>query len=308
MNDRSATIDLFAPEEFGGNAMLLRLEAVEADAIVGAPTTFSVFARPTEAMIDDGADGPSADADSDHQQAERSDSQQQGREPLVSRGISQEIAQRSAFAALRDDGEIITWGNPNGGGDSSAVSDLLQGNVASVTPSSSAFAALTNDGAVVFWGDPRQQQDFEAVADQLQSNIVSISSTTDGFAVLNSEGGVVSWGMSAVVTTPVEDPDDDIQFGGIDLVIRRGFEEVEEQLQSGVIEIFNNQFAFAALKDDGSVVTWGLLDSGGNSDIVAQDLESGVEGVYATRSGFAALKNDGSVVVWGQGGPATVED
>ena len=41
--------------------------------------------------------------------------------------------------------------------------------------------------------------------------------------------------------------------------------ENREELKSGVVELFSNTYAFAALKEDGSVVTWGWGNGGGNS-------------------------------------------
>ncbi|MBA4457774.1 hypothetical protein FHK99_17525, partial [Cylindrospermopsis raciborskii CS-506_B] len=57
--------------------------------------------------------------------------------------------------------------------------------------------------------------------------------------------------------------------------------------------------AFAALKSDGSVVTWGESSNGGDSSSVSSSLTSGVTQIFSTLSAFAALKSDGSVVTWG---------
>ena len=101
---------------------------------------------------------------------------------------------------------------------------------------------------------------------------------------------------------------------------------VAKQLQSGVVDIFANRYAFAALKKDGSVVTWGRDNSGGDKAVyrymkvnnqskpvkfksISAELQSGVKKVFATGSAFAALKSDGSVVAWGAeryGGGSTV--
>ena len=62
---------------------------------------------------------------------------------------------------------------------------------------------------------------------------------------------------------------------------------------------FQNSNSFAALKDDGSVITWGMSSRGGDSSAVSRDLGSGVSQVFSTGSAFAALKDDGSVVTWG---------
>ena len=74
---------------------------------------------------------------------------------------------------------------------------------------------------------------------------------------------------------------------------------VATQLSSGVVNIFSTIVAFAALKEDGSVVTWGDDDSGGDSESVATQLSSGVVNIFSTYDAFAALKEDGSVVTWG---------
>ena len=74
---------------------------------------------------------------------------------------------------------------------------------------------------------------------------------------------------------------------------------VAAQLSSGVRHIAASYEAFAALKEDGSVLTWGEDTKGGNSDAVAVQLSSGVRHVTGNRGAFAALK-DGSVVTWGE--------
>ena len=57
--------------------------------------------------------------------------------------------------------------------------------------------------------------------------------------------------------------------------------------------------AFAALKSDGSVITWGWSGGGGDSSSVNQDLSSDVISIHAGPKLFAALKADGSVITWG---------
>ena len=71
-------------------------------------------------------------------------------------------------------------------------------------------------------------------------------------------------------------------------------------MSSGVQEIFSNDWStYAALKDDGSVVTWGDPDYGGDSSSVSNELSSGVKEIHVGSGAFAALKEDGSVVTWG---------
>ena len=64
-------------------------------------------------------------------------------------------ASSSAFAA-QSDGEVVTWGHPELGGDSTSVAGALAGGsgVEVIYATDAAFAALKNDGRVVTWGDP----------------------------------------------------------------------------------------------------------------------------------------------------------
>merc|ERR1711920_425641 len=58
---------------------------------------------------------------------------------------------------------------------------------------------------------------------------------------------------------------------------------------------------------DGSVVTWGAAQCGGDSTKVRQQLTD-VSCIYSTRSAFAAVKVDGTIVTWGDaecGGDST---
>jgi hypothetical protein len=89
-----------------------------------------------------------------------------------------------------------------------------------------------------------------------------------------------------------------------------GDHEIRLDLSTGtkLTHIYSNVGAFAALKPDGSVVTWGRSGLGGDSGVdsggtiissVADNLSSGVTRIYSNNQAFAALKADGSVVTWG---------
>ena len=56
--------------------------------------------------------------------------------------------------------------------------------------------------------------------------------------------------------------------------------------------------AFAAILGDGSVVTWGDADRGGESSSVQDQLQN-VHQVQSNDTSFAAILGDGSVVTWG---------
>ena len=68
----------------------------------------------------------------------------------------QPISTENAFAALREDGSVVTWGVSDPGGDSSAVASELNGDidVIKIVSNYASFAALREDGSVVTWGHP----------------------------------------------------------------------------------------------------------------------------------------------------------
>lgn len=70
--------------------------------------------------------------------------------------------------------------------------------------------------------------------------------------------------------------------------------KVQDQL-SNVQQIHATDFAFAAIRGDGSVVTWGHEERGAKSD---PDLRNVLQ-LQASEQAFAALRADGMVVSWG---------
>ena len=72
----------------------------------------------------------------------------------------------ASFAAILADGSVVTWGKPDGGGDSSQVQEQLR-NVQQVQSTVSAFAAILADGSVLTWGEPEWGGDSPNVQDLL---------------------------------------------------------------------------------------------------------------------------------------------
>jgi hypothetical protein len=58
---------------------------------------------------------------------------------------------------------------------------------------------------------------------------------------------------------------------------------------------YSNEYAFAALKADGSIKVWGEANAGGAN---APD-GTGYTDIYSNTYAFAALKADGSIKTWG---------
>jgi hypothetical protein len=64
------------------------------------------------------------------------------------RNVQQIQSTSGAFAAILADGSVVTWGDPDYGGDSSEVEDQLQ-NVQQIQGTQNAFAAILADGSLV---------------------------------------------------------------------------------------------------------------------------------------------------------------
>ena len=62
---------------------------------------------------------------------------------------------------------MVSWGDPDRGGDSSAVQDQLK-NAQQIQATGWAFAAIFADGSVVAWGDPDYGGDGSSIQLQLQ--------------------------------------------------------------------------------------------------------------------------------------------
>ena len=102
-------------------------------------------------------------------------------------------ATRKAFVLWCDVADrIVTWGDPEWGGDSSAIEHQLK-SVQEVQATSRAFAAVLADGSVVTWGNPHFGGDSSAVQDQLRG-VQQVQATEQAFAAILANGSVVAWG------------------------------------------------------------------------------------------------------------------
>jgi len=212
--------------------------------------------------------------------------------------VDQIFSTASAFAALRSDGSVVTWGSDLSGGRSTGV-DLNGTNdslsVTKIVSTSIAFAALRSDGSAVTWGYSRgggnsSNVDFNGPNDNL--SITEIYSSNHAFAAVRSDGSVVTWGAS--------------EYGGDSSGI--DFNGPNENLS--VIQIYSSSgsfysslymslSSFAAVRSDGSVVSWGASGDSSGVDFNGPGDNLLIDQLFSTGSAFAALRSDGSVVAWG---------
>ncbi|MGZ9899180.1 Ig-like domain-containing protein [Shewanella gaetbuli] len=202
----------------------------------------------------------------------------------------------SAFAALKSDGTVVTWGDTANGGESTSVQAQLV-NVKSVASTSTAFAALKGDGTVVTWGDTARGGDSSGVQAQL-TNVKSITGNDYAFAALKSDGNTVVWGdttQGGTVTVNNSAP----VVRSLNRVTTSNTISSNNINTADIISIAATQSAFAALKSDGTVITWGDARYGGDSSSV-QSLLTDIVTIIGNAYAFAAIKADGTVITWGQ--------
>ena len=145
---------------------------------------------------------------------------------------------------------VITWGNADLGGDSSAVQDRLK-NVQQIQATESSFAAMLADGSIVTWGDEHSGGDSSGVEDQLK-NVQQIQATGGAFAAILADGSIVTWG--------------NVDLGGDSTAVQDELKHVQQ--------ILATDCAFTAILANGSIVTWGNEDFGGKSSGVRDQLKT----------------------------------
>ena len=236
------------------------------------------------------------------------------------------LSNNGAFAAILGDGSVVTWGSSECGGDSSSVQHQLK-DVQHLAATSGSFAALLQDGSVVTWGDAdRGGRSFEVQA-QL-CHVQQIYGSDGAFAAVKDDGSVVTWGHQkhGSFSCHVEGQLRDVRYvsatsgafaallqngsvvawgdencGGDSRAVQGQLQKVQflaATLSSGRHCEIPSSAAFAAILGDGSVVTWGSAECGGDSSSVQHQLKN-VQHIAATSGSFAALLQDGSVVTWG---------
>ncbi len=209
------------------------------------------------------------------------------------------IAGANSYVALHNDRRVSTWGtNPL---------DLSIDNAEKVVMdhTGSSFAALTLDGTVVGWGSVTPGNDKVIDSDK---PIESIWPGQNAFAAIQKDTGkAFVWGAGKNADITCDNSSDCVAIS-------------TDDLNSGVVKVVFNEQAGAAIKSDGSVVTWGDINSGGDPTCAQSGTNcssvpaalSDIADIIAGYNSFAAVNKDGSVVaVWGdktQGGSLSCSD
>ncbi len=171
----------------------------------------------------------------------------------------------SAFAALKADGTITTWGDSTYGGFGASGVPTGAGYV-QIAQTSRAFAALRYDGSIQAWGN----SDYGGLGAPSGTGFTRLFSSGYAFAAMKADGSITTWGTDIA--------------GG-----------TGEPTGTGYSQIFTNGQAMVAMKSDGSLVAWGASGKGGSGAPTG----TGYVTITSNASAFAALKADGSITAWG---------
>ncbi|WP_299494384.1 Ig-like domain-containing protein [uncultured Shewanella sp.] len=161
----------------------------------------------------------------------------------LTQGVEVIVGTGEAFAALKNNGEVVVWGVPSFGGDASAVQDELN-DIANVYANDSAFVAVKQDPTepVIAWGNDNFGADVSAISASL-THVKHVYTTPNAFAALKTSGEVMCWG--------------NINKGG-------DCTQVSDELVH-IDRIYSNGYAFAAVRDDGKIILWGDVNAGGDN-------------------------------------------
>ena len=180
-----------------------------------------------------------------------------------------------SFAAITGD-DVLTWGTPETGGDSTTVRKLLsESRTISLLGGIASFTALQENGRVVSWGSDIDLSTVHALANH---KAVQIISNNDNFAALLNDTTVVCWGLPGATFLNMS--------------------TVQSALHD-ITQLYWAYFSFAALTADGGLVVWGSEQSIARNTTTVSSLLRDISTVYGNSDSYAALLNDSSIVTWG---------
>ena len=218
------------------------------------------------------------------------------------------------FAAILGDSSVACYGHRLYGGDARVQDQLV--NIHHLQATDRAFAAIRGDGTVVTWGDPNHWgghgygSDSSAVRDQLKNAHASQLL----LGLLLPLELMVLWSPGAhhrTVGTAVPCRPSFRMCRRSKLLSQVSQQSFWRRLGSrlGLCQARRRRLRCAGSAQeraghpehsriDGSVVTWGPSDTGGDSSDVQHQLKN-VQCIQASSGAFAAILADRSVVCWG---------
>jgi hypothetical protein len=170
-----------------------------------------------------------------------------------------------AWAALKADGTLISGVI---GDEGVKVDSLRHSDIVDFYPLKNGIVARSIEGVLVAWGEKECIDKIPNGMHAVKKIVVQPDGADCSGAVIKTDGAVVSWNEPYYELTP--DP---------------------SQL-ANVVDISAGGSGYAALKEDGTVVTWADVQP-----LPVEPLTDVVE-VLGNYNGFVARKRDGSVIFW----------
>ena len=221
-------------------------------------------------------------------------------------GVSKIYSNANAFAAVKSDGSVVTWGDVDAGGtswdaDGLSVNATLSGSgnlTLGGASTSGGSATFTKGNKVTITSAVMIQPTFTVTgtnsSGQAQTETITgaNASTAEGTKLFKTVTQIASDGATA----------GKVSAGNLYSLTYANASDLDGT--TDVSKVASTSVAFAALRADGSVVTWGNKGNGGDSRSVSSDLDGTIKvrDVYSNMTSFAALREDGTVITWGYSG------
>ena len=182
------------------------------------------------------------------------------------------VATNRAFAVIKNNGSVFVWGDPGYGGDNNDVANL--NNIVKLYANTKAFLALMSNGSVFVWGDPQSAR---------QSAISYIHDAKQVYSLNSPESEA---GAFAIVYGANSD---------LIMATGNGRVAINRENVGETANIHATQGAFAVLKKNEYIYSWGDSNFGGIGNYIAQNTTQ----IVANDRAFAALLKTGSFIMWG---------
>ena len=221
---------------------------------------------------------------------------------VVPQGVIEIVSTEYAFCALKEDGTIVTWGDPNMGGTAPiGITDVIE-----VKSTRGAFCAITNNREVISWGDSDYGGNSSGVGD-----ITNVYSTEYLFFSIKRDNTIVSWGRPSTIDGEF-DVDKIFISNNIVVVIRKdgtivghttglfykfNIDKFTSWMGKDYQVYFNLSACVVLNKNTRKMYAFGIPNLGGDISHIPD--ETRIANIYHNRSTFAAITMQGGLIAWG---------
>ena len=176
--------------------------------------------------------------------------------------VEVEGGQSNTFAALRQNGTIVTFGP------FVYLTPPTESDFTAVAAGKAYFIGLRANGSLTAWGDPGSANGYGQLNAPVGNDFIAVSARNDHILALKSDGSIVAWGANTEGQCNVPEGND-------------------------FIAVSAGQQHSLALRANHTIVGWGASTTGGSSQPGTYDV------IYAGYQNSFAIRDDGSLKGWG---------